>query len=129
MIFGDIGLTRLVPLPIMGEGITKVCSLVLAIANAPNGLVFIDEIEKGIHYSIMKEIWIGIAEAAKIFNTQIIATTHSRECIVAAHEALSKSGKYNFLLHRLDKINEDIKITTYDRESLEAAIEAGFEVR
>ena len=129
MIFGDIGLNRLIPLPIMGEGIAKVCSLVLAIANSPKGLVFIDEIENGIHYSIMSDIWIGVAEAARCFNTQIIATTHSRECIVSAHEALSKSGRHNFLLHRLDKINGKIETTTYDRETLEAAIEAGFEVR
>lgn len=129
MIFGDIGLTRLIPLPIMGEGIAKVCSLVLAIANSPDGLVFIDEIENGIHHSIMDEIWIGVAEAARSFNTQIFATTHSRECIVAAHRALIKSERYDFLLHRLDKINEKIETKTYDRETLEAAIEAGFEVR
>ncbi len=129
MIFGDIGLKRLIPLPIMGEGIAKVCSLVLAIANSRDGLVFMDEIENGIHHSIMDEIWIGVAEAARSFNAQIFATTHSRECIVAAHRAFIKSGRYDFLLHRLDKINGKIEVKTYDRNTLDAAIEAGFEIR
>lgn len=129
MIMGDIGLNRLIPLPIMGEGITKVCSLVIAIANSPNGMVFVDEIENGVHHSIMDEIWIGIAEAARSFNAQIFATTHSRECIVAAHSAFIKTGRYDFILHRLDRSDEKIEVKTYDRETLDAAIESGFEVR
>lgn len=129
MIFGDIGIDRLLPLPIMGDGMVRVCSLVLAIANSQNGIVFIDEIENGIHHSIMDKIWTGIAEAARRFNTQVVATTHSRECIVSAHSAFNKSEKYDFLLHRLERGNGQIGAKTYDRETLEAAIETGFEVR
>lgn len=129
MIYGDISLNRLLPLAIMGDGITRVCSLVLAIANSKNGMVFIDEIENGIHYSIMDKIWAGVAEAARQFNVQIFATTHSRECIIAAHNAFSQSGEYDFLLHRLDKINGEIAVKTYDRETLGSAIETRLEVR
>lgn len=38
IIHGDIGLERLVPLPIMGEDMRRLASLVLAMANAPNGV-------------------------------------------------------------------------------------------
>ncbi len=129
MIFGDIGLDRLVPLPIMGDGMARVCSLVLAIANSQNGIVFIDEIENGIHHSIMEKIWTGIAEAARRFNTQVVATTHSRECIVSAYSAFNRSERYDFLFHRLERGNGKIEAKTYDKETLEAAIETGFEVR
>ncbi len=129
MIYGDIGLNRLLPLSLMGEGLVRVCSIVLAIANLPNGIVFIDEIENGVHYSIMDKIWLGIAEAARQFNTQIFATTHSRECITAAHYVFSQSLIYDFLLHRLDKINGNIAAKTYDREALSAAINTELEVR
>lgn len=129
MISGDIGIKRLLPLAMMGEGMTRVCSLVLAIANSQNGIAFIDEIENGIHHSIMDKIWIGVFETAKQFNTQIFATTHSRECVIAAHNVFSKSNEDDFLLHRLDKIDGKIEAKTYDRKILEAALKTDLEIR
>jgi len=129
MIHGDIGLGRLVPLPVMGEGMARLASLVLAIGNAPNGVVLVDEIENGLHHSILPKVWRAIGEVARQFNTQVFATTHSLECIVAAHRAFSKSERYDFRLHRLERVNETIRAVTYDQETLEAAIETGLEVR
>jgi predicted ATPase len=129
MIHGDIGLGRLVPLPIMGEGMQRLASLVLAIATTPNGVVLLDEIENGLHYSILPKVWRAIGEVARQFNTQVFATTHSLECIVAAHRAFSESERYDFRLHRLDRDEETISAVTYDQETLEAAIETGLEVR
>jgi hypothetical protein len=129
MIHGDIGLGRLVPLPVMGEGTARLASLVLAIGNAPNGVVLVDEIENGLHHSILPKVWRAIGEVARQFNTQVFATTHSLECIVAAHRAFSESERYDFRLHRLERINKTIHAVTYDQETLEAAIETGLEVR
>lgn len=129
MIYGEIGLNRPVPLPLTGEGMSRVCSLILAIAYSRNGIVFIDEIENGLHHSILEKIWLGVAEAARQFNTQIFATTHSRECITAAHNALGKSESYDFLMHRLDKSDGKIEAKTYDKETLEAAIETELRMR
>ena len=88
MIWGDIGLPELVPLPAMGEGMTQIAWLVLAIASMPDGVVLVDEIENGIHHSVLPDVWRAIDEAAKQFHTQIFATTHSFECVMAAHESL-----------------------------------------
>ena len=97
MIWGDIGLSELVPLPAMGEGITQIARLVLAIASAPDGVVLVDKVENGIHHSVLPDVWRAIDEVAKQFRTQIFATTHSFECIEVAHQALGPDG---FLLHR-----------------------------
>jgi len=128
---GDIGLTRrqLIPLPLMGEGMARLASLVLAIGNARNGVVLVDEIDNGLYYSVLPDVWQAIGKVARQFNTQIFATTHSLECIVAAHKAFSKSEKYDFRLHRLERDEEMISVTTYDQEALEAAIETNLEVR
>ncbi|MGB9902572.1 AAA family ATPase [Methanothrix sp.] len=53
VIHGDIGLGRLIPLPLMGEGMARLTSLVLAIANTPKGVVLVDEIENGLHHSVL----------------------------------------------------------------------------
>lgn len=129
IIHGDIGLSQLVPLPLMGEGMVKVSKLLLNIASAPGGVVLIDEVENGIHYSVLPSIWQVIGEAAKEFNVQIFATTHSMECIMAAHEAFLKSPEYDFGLYRLEKENGLIKAISFDKETLSTAIDSYLEVR
>lgn len=129
ILHGDIGIGRLIPLPIMGEGMVRLASLVLHISNAPNGVVLVDEIENGLHHSILPKVWRAIGEVARQFNTQVFATTHSLECIVAAHRAFTESDIYDFRLHRLDRSKETIHVVTYDQETLEAAIETDLEVR
>jgi len=129
MLHGDIGLDRLVPLPLLGEGMARLASLVLAVGNAPNGVVLVDEVENGMHHSILPKVWRAIGQVARQFNTQVFATTHSLECIVAAHKAFTESEIYDFRLHRLDRVKEIIRAVTYDQETLAAAIETGMEVR
>jgi len=129
VIHGDIGLKRPMPLPVMGEGMVRLANLVLLIGNAPSGVVLVDEIENGLYHSILPKIWQSIGEVAGEFNTQVFATTHSLECIMAAHKAFKELENYEFRLHRLDRTKETIKAVTYDRETLETAIETGLEVR
>ncbi len=129
VIHGDIGLPRLVPLPFMGEGLRRVLSIVLAIANAPGGVVLIDEIENGLHYSVMTDVWKAIAVAARRVDAQVFATTHSYECITAANEAFRDNGPDDLRLYRLDRINDEIQVAAYDPEILNYATEMNHEVR
>ena len=126
MIWGDIGLSELVPLPAMGEGITQIARLVLAIASAPDGVVLVDEVENGIHHSVLPDVWRAIDEAAKQFHTQIFATTHSFECIEVAHQALGPDG---FLLHRLEASDAENRCVTYKPNGISAALRHNLEVR
>jgi AAA15 family ATPase/GTPase len=130
MIHGYLkGYDEPVPSPLLGDGVKRVMSLILAIGYARNGVVLIDEIENGIHHSKMPSVWQAIAEACDLFNTQIFATTHSAECILAAHEAFKKKNSYDFRLHRLDRVNGEIKAVAYDQEALEGALSIPLEVR
>lgn len=126
MIWGDIGLPELVPLPTMGEGMTRLARLVLAICDTPGGLVLADEIENGIHHSVMPNVWRALDLAAQKFNTQVVATTHSSECIEAAYSALDAES---FRYHRLNVKNGENRCTTYVPEAMRGAVFHGFEVR
>lgn len=92
ILHGDVGTGRLMPLPVMGEGMVHLASLVLRLGNAPNCIVLVDEIENGLHHSILPKLWSAIGEVAREFNTQVFATTHSLECIKAAHKAFTEEG-------------------------------------
>jgi len=129
MIYGDIGLDQMLPLSLLGDGIARLASILFRMANAPGGIVLIDEIENGLHHSIMRDVWRAIGEAAETFDTQVFATTHSYECIREAHEAFKESGDYGFRLHRLDGIDAKIKAVTFDQDMLETAIESFLDVR
>jgi AAA15 family ATPase/GTPase len=129
MIYGDIGLGRKIPVPYMGEGVSKLLSIILAIANAKAGLVLIDEFENGIHYSVMERIWEAIGKAAREFDCQVIATTHSYECVEAFYEALSGDLEDDATYLRLDRIHDEIKAKIFDIDMLKVAITTNSEVR
>jgi hypothetical protein len=129
MIHGDIGLKRKIPVSYMGEGVSKVLSIILAIANARNGIVLIDEFENGLHYSVMQKIWEGIGMAAREFNCQVIATTHSYECLEAAYNGFSGDLQKDFTYVRLDRIDNETKAKVFDFDMLRVAIDANMEVR
>jgi len=129
VLYGDIGKKVLIRTSLMGEGMTRLISLVLLLANAKNGVVLIDEIENGLHHSVMQRVWQALTEVARKFNAQVFATTHSHECIIAAYEAFKNNKPNDFRLHRLEMSNEDIKAITYSPATMKAAIEADLELR
>lgn len=126
MIWGDIGLSELVPLPVMGEGMTQMARLILAISSVPDGVVLVDEIENGLHHSALSDVWRVIDEAAGQFRAQVFATTHSFEWIEAAHHALGPDG---FRLHRLEANDAANRCVTLKPNGIHAAIRHQIEIR
>ena len=120
----------MLPVPLLGDGGMRLLRIVLKIGRTANGVVFIDEVGHGIHYSILDTMWRVINKASEAFNTQVIATTHSFEAIAAAHRAFSEKDQYKrFQYLRLDKIRGKIRPVFLDQQQLELAIASGFEVR
>lgn len=125
----DIGIGRLVPIPMMGEGVVRVLTFALAIATSPKGLVLIDEIENGLHASVMEAIWQALGDAARRADVQLIATTHNWECIEAAHRVFRGADETEFVYHRLERTGDDVRSVAFDRESMDTSVEMHLEVR
>lgn len=128
-LYGDIGLPRLVYLGDMGEGMNRLASIALALWTASGGLVLVDEVENGLHHTVHEDVWRAIGEAARRFDVQVVATTHSLECIRAAHRASRAAETYDLRTYRLQQVRGAAHAFAYEDEELEAAIEAGMEVR
>ena len=121
---------RPLPLRALGGGTVKFFSLYLNFFAARNGLVFFDEIENGVHYSLFKNVWKFIREWAGRWNVQFFATTHSREFIHAAID--SHADRPNEIsIHNLfmSESSQTIDAITYTGESLLGAKELKLEVR
>lgn len=65
MLYVDIGINKKIPMSFMGDGISRLTSILLAILTTKNGIVFIDEIENGIHYSVQNKIWMSNPKSCK----------------------------------------------------------------
>ena len=125
LIAGDIGSGKLVPLAAMGKGMNQIAHIIFQIVSAKGGVVLIEEVESGFHYSVLADVWKAIDNAAS-YGTQIFATTHSRECVLSAHEAL-KPERLRY--HRLEQIDGEIRCRTYSPDILKSAFKFNFEVR
>ena len=129
MVYGDIGLSKKIPITYMGEGMFRLLSIITFMANSQNGVLLIDEVENGIHHSVMPKIWEAIGKASKEYNCQVIATSHSYECLQSAHEGLSEEMPELFSYYRLDRIGDLTKAFRFDHDIFNTALKTSMEVR
>ena len=126
-IYIDIGLAKKIPVKMMGYGFVRQLKLILTLAAYPKSVLLIDEIENGTHYSYMKNIWHNVMLAAKMFDCQIIASSHSYECIRAASEGIIDSDELAYV--RLDNRDSHIVTKVFDNDMLSMAFKHDMEIR
>lgn len=118
-----------IPIGSMGDGIWRMLGLTLAIVNARNGYLLVDEIDTGLHYSAMKDLWNLLWNASNRLNVQVFATTHSSDCwksLDSISDQTSGNGN-DVTIHRIERsANESVVFT---RNQLSIAAEKGIEVR
>jgi hypothetical protein len=100
-----------------------------AVPFAPGWCALIDEIDSGIHYSILESYWDAIFGLAAEMRVQVFATTHSRECIEAFQKAAARCTDVEGVAIRLEKCRNEIKAFTISEEDLSTVVDAGIEIR
>lgn len=118
-----------VPLRSLGDGAARLFGLALALANGQNGFLVIDEAENGIHHSIQPDYWRMVLQAARDNNVQVLATTHSRDCIHGFAQAAVENEDVDGVLIRLEKDEQGHYIVDYPEDELKIASDQGIEVR
>jgi hypothetical protein len=129
LVYAYFGLKNALSVTQTGQGFSKLFSLFCQMLVSKAEVLLIDEIENGLYYETMPQIWKGIATLAASENIQVFATTHSRECLIAAHETMKAQPRYDFALHRLQRVNGHLEAVTHDMGMLEVALKSGLEVR
>lgn len=114
----------------MGDGMYRIFALALSLVNCENGALFVDEIDTGLHYKTLTQMWRLVIETAKRLNVQVFATTHSWDCLVAFHKALTETSAVGLgSVFRLERKDDQIKYVSYTGDKLAVAIEHDIEVR
>ena len=119
---------RAIPIKSFGDGASRLFGIALALANARDGLLLLDEAENGIHYSIQAEMWRMILETAERANVQVLATTHSWDCIAGFAEA-ALDTKSDGVLYRVERSGAEVRGVQYSNEMVRVAAEQRIEVR
>lgn len=69
------------PIDSHGDGMRRLLAMRLSFVEAAGGFLLIDEIDSGLHWTIMEDMWQFVVEVARKSNVQLFATTHSYDCI------------------------------------------------
>lgn len=130
----DIGLEKRVPIQVLGDGIRKVLNIVLAMYLCKNGVILIDELENGLHYSSMPVLWKAIIAAARDFNVQVFCTTHNIDSLNAVKEVIRESQdkalKDAWRAFTLKKTDDGLlRVYTHTYDQYEYLLDAEREIR
>jgi len=129
LLYADVGLSEMLPVTQMGQGFNRLLDIYSELVAAEAKVLLIDEIENGLHYSALSTIWGGLFHASREVGVQIFATTHSLECIRAAHEAMSQQRSYDLAVIQLFRLPEGIKGRVLDGKHIEAAMAGEIDLR
>lgn len=117
-----------VPLRTFGDGVNRLFGVVLSLCNARNGILLVDEIENGLHYSVQPEIWRMIFRLSRALNVQVFATSHSWDCVNSFQVAATESPQDGVLL-RITKKNGSVIPTRFSEAELAIVSRDKIEVR
>jgi hypothetical protein len=118
-----------VPLGSLGEGVSRILALALHVALTPGGFLLVDEIENGLHWSVMPKIWRFLVAAAIANQTQIFAVTHSKDWLEGLADLHRRNPELaaHVAVHRL-QAGQETSIQ-FDAERIAEYVEMEMEAR
>jgi AAA15 family ATPase/GTPase len=115
-----------VPIGSMGDGIWRLLGIALALVSARGGVLLVDEIDSGLHYTVLVDMWRLVLETARSLDVQVFATTHSRDCYEAL-AAVTDASRAEISLQRIERGRSEA--IAFNEAELRQAAERGLEVR
>lgn len=113
----------------LGDGMRHLLIIALALAKSQNGVLLLDEVETGLHFSTQVPLWRMLFRAAQAFDVQILATTHSSDCITAFARVWEEHGQKMGQYVRLDNVYGTIIPEIYTQDELSRATGRDIETR
>lgn len=120
---------RNMPLRSLGDGMNKLFELALGLVNVGEDRVFlVDEIDSGLHFTTLVDVWQIVFQTAAKLNIQVFATTHSWNCIEAFQQVATEHPADGLLI-RLERNESDIRAEVFSEEELTIITRESIEVR
>jgi predicted ATPase len=118
-----------IPIGSMGDGIWRMLGLALNVVHSATGVLLVDDVDTGLHHTVMKDMWKFLYAAAKKYDVQVFSTTHSRDCYqsLAAICRDSISAASDVTIQRIERGRE--RAIAYTEQEIIAAAKHAIEVR
>ena len=107
----------------------RLFGVALALANSQDGFLLIDEAENGIHHSVQRDFWKMVLKTAHENNVQVLATTHSWDCVAGYAMAATEIEEVDGALVRIERRPGGIRAVEYPEDDLDVIARQGIEVR
>jgi AAA domain, putative AbiEii toxin, Type IV TA system len=121
-------LTQKIPLSFVSSGINKLFVFMTFILTYAGGAILIDEMENGLHSSVLSHMWEIIHRLSDKAQTQLFMTTHSWECLRAALPLIEKADN-DFSLIRIEREGLRSIPRQFAGKDLASALEEEFDFR
>jgi hypothetical protein len=118
-----------VPIKTMGDGMNRLFGIGMALACAKDGILLVDEIENGIHWSALPDVWKFIVKVAKRLNVQVFATTHSNDCLRAFQVGTKGDPEMDGIAVRIERKNGEFGSEIFDESRLAVIMKEAIEIR
>ena len=129
IMLGFEGASRRVPLGSQGEGTRRLLGLAIPLTELANGVLLADEIDTGLHWTILEKMWSLVVETARESSIQVFATTHSYDCIRGLASLLASQPKLAEDVS-IQKIERSLsRAVAFDAENIRVAAEQSIELR
>lgn len=125
----DVGLPQLVPANLLGDGFSRVLLMVTGAVSRNTGLLLVDDIDSGLHSSIMAGVWQSLVDLNGTRPFQVICTTHNEEMLQSTLDVFE--GRPDLLrIFRIDRRADDcVTVQPYDFKLFRDVSAAGMDVR
>lgn len=129
VLVGVRGGGRKLPLSSFGDGMRRLLALTLSLIESANGVLLIDEIDSGLHWTVMEDLWRLVIDTARKADIQVFATTHSLDCIrgLAAVVETEKSFADDVSIQKIERSLK--RAVAFDAADIQDAIRHNIEVR
>ena len=104
-------------------------ALAIALSRTSGGVLLLDEIGTGLHYSVMADMWKLVVETAAQYDIQLFATTHSWDCVDGLRVLCKREPHLmsHVAVHKIDRALDHS--VPFQGLELVRAVEGGVELR
>jgi len=111
----------------MGDGVWRMLAMALALVRCRGGVLLIDEIDTGLHFTTLASMWEMILEASERFGVQVYATSHSQDCLLSLASVSHRRGPREVSVQRIEAGKSFS--TPFTERELWMAAQRGIEMR
>ena len=129
VLLGFRGAGRRAPLGSYGDGMRRLLALSLSLMRTAEGFLLIDEIDTGLHWTVMEGMWRLVVETARQSSIQVFATTHSFDCLRGLASLVESRPDLaeEVSVQKIERLLK--KAVGVDAQDLRVAVEQNIEVR